>query len=222
MIQPITLNTSFILKTLIPDKNSGILFLYIISCIAEDIGKGHFKAGEVPFTVQSGYKLEKVLKISRRHLNQSIERLETEGLIKVSFGNNNKKGTKFTVKKIERFLTKSANDQVVEEKETVDWKGLVKYWNTKDPERKIVKMSEVRKSHVRARIRGSNKSVFIEMIDKFAKSDFLTGRLKLDDPFRADFDWAVKSENNYLKILENKYDNKQKANKTTARSTEWI
>ena len=87
---------------------------------------------------------------------------------------------------------------------------LVEKWNTKMPW-PVRNLTEQRKEKLFVRLR---ESVFYNnfdtIISKILASDFLSGRKKYDNsdypPFRPDFDWVIKNDENYVKILEGKYD----------------
>ena len=66
-----------------------------------------------------------------------------------------------------------------------------------------------RRSSTMARIREHGKPAFAEAVKKAAASDFLNG--KNDRGWVADFDWIIKP-NNFIKVLEGNYDNRQQNN----------
>lgn len=66
-----------------------------------------------------------------------------------------------------------------------------------------------RRSSTMARIREHGKPAFAEAVKKAAESDFLNG--KNDRGWVADFDWMIKP-NNFIKVLEGNYDNRQQNN----------
>lgn len=115
-------------------------------------------------------------------------------------------------KKEERINTSSSNELPCETSqphiEGIDYKKLVDFFNS---ETKgifgIVKypISDIRKGHIRARIREHGKDVFISAIHKAFESDFLKGAN--NKGFKATFDWIIKPTN-FEKILSNNYDNK--------------
>ena len=75
----------------------------------------------------------------------------------------------------------------------------------------IRKISRSRKKHLNARWREEEDiEVFKEVFEKAENSSFLTGNNNRS--WKADFDWIVKNDNNFNKILEGKYDDKK--NKT--------
>ena len=76
----------------------------------------------------------------------------------------------------------------------------------------IRKMSEQRKKHVGARWKEEEDiEVFKEVFEKAENSSFLTGNNNRN--WTADFDWIVKNDTNFNKILEGKYDDKNKSKK---------
>lgn len=117
-----------------------------------------------------------------------------------------------------------------EEKEVfpspIPYQELASLYNNKCSDMtKVIKISDNRKKHLKARWQDaysivSNKkgdlsgyllkeeitAVFDELFDKAANSDFMNG--KNDRDWQADFDWLIKNNNNFTKVLEGKYDNK--------------
>ena len=73
----------------------------------------------------------------------------------------------------------------------------------------IRKLSRRRKEHINARWREEkNIEVFKTVFEKAEKSSFMTGNNNRN--WTADFDWIIKNDNNFNKILEGKYDDKEK------------
>lgn len=76
---------------------------------------------------------------------------------------------------------------------------------------KVQKLSSKRREHLQARLREKD---FVDNFDllltKILGSRFLSGKAAPrnpgEKPFRADFDWIIKNDENYVKILEGKYD----------------
>lgn len=64
----------------------------------------------------------------------------------------------------------------------------------------------VRKKHILARCREFGKEALVEMVKKAARSDFLNG--KNQKGWIADFSWLI-LPNNFPKVIEGNYDNKQ-------------
>jgi predicted phage replisome organizer len=78
---------------------------------------------------------------------------------------------------------------------------------------RIRKLTSKRKSYVKARWKENPDMQFwTEFFQRVENSDFLSGRLEpkgnRDRPFKADLEWITKEEN-YIKILEGKYDNRE-------------
>ena len=103
-------------------------------------------------------------------------------------------------------------DELKTDKKTskVPYKKIKKLYNdicTSLPS--IRKMSEQRKKHVGARWKEEEDiEVFEEVFEKAENSSFLTGSNNRN--WTADFDWIVKNDTNFNKILEGKYDDKKK------------
>jgi len=91
----------------------------------------------------------------------------------------------------------------------IDFTALANYWNLAVKDTNISKVrlpfNKTRQKHINARVKESSLETVYEMIDKVIKSDFLLGN-KLD--WNATFSWCINPEN-YAKILEGNYDNKQ-------------
>lgn len=69
----------------------------------------------------------------------------------------------------------------------------------------VTKLSERRKTAVKARMTEYGKENLAKAVRKAVKSDFLNGRT--DTTFTASFDWIFKPSN-FTKIIEGNYDNK--------------
>lgn len=71
---------------------------------------------------------------------------------------------------------------------------------------KVIKLTDKRKSHINARMQYLKTMGAVEdYFKKVAVSKFLNG--DSDNGWKADFDWLI-NENNMIKVLEGKYDNK--------------
>lgn len=101
-----------------------------------------------------------------------------------------------------------------EKADTPDFKKLADFFND-ELRRKgsiiptIRSIDGQRRSSTMARIREHGKPAFAEAVKKAAESDFLNG--KNDRGWVADFDWMIKP-NNFIKVLEGNYDNRQQNN----------
>jgi len=96
-----------------------------------------------------------------------------------------------------------------------DGSAFVSLWNSKDRLPKIKTLTNRRCKALKVRM---SEKQFAEnlplIIDKVAGSDFLCGQN--DRKWRADIDWLLKNDTNYVKILEGKYDNKNQPATDTA------
>jgi hypothetical protein len=70
---------------------------------------------------------------------------------------------------------------------------------------KVQVLNKTRKGNINARVNEFGLQKLIEVIRKAGESDFLNG--KNEKAWKADFDWIIKP-NNFIKIMECKYDNK--------------
>ena len=100
----------------------------------------------------------------------------------------------------------------VEVKEEVKDKTIdvaFKAWNERMPW-KLKEISGSRLTHLKERLKEKQfVGEFHTILTRILESDFLSGRTPSKDHknFRADFDWLIKNDNNYIKILEGKYAN---------------
>lgn len=118
----------------------------------------------------------------------------------------------------DRLIITSSNEDVcpseVKDEENKDaLKSITTMWNTLTaygikPIRSIVPESE-RHRLLRARFRQYGEESFAEIVDKIKESDFLQG--KNNKGWTVSFDWVIRP-NNYPKVLEGNYDNRNPAN----------
>lgn len=81
------------------------------------------------------------------------------------------------------------------------------YWNLKHPNKNLRYLSDKRKKKLRARWQEEAwRDGWRGVIDKLAASDFCNG--KNDRGWVASFDWLIENDNNYVKVLEGRYDNR--------------
>lgn len=93
------------------------------------------------------------------------------------------------------------------EEEFLSPKEIVKKFNILCPTLpKVEKMTDSRKSHIRARQGEHGDKVILQVFEKSEASKFLTG--SSEKGWRANFDWVM-NPNNFLKILEGNYDNSE-------------
>lgn len=89
---------------------------------------------------------------------------------------------------------------------------FLKRWNAKMPF-KHMELSDKRKEHLQARLKEPR---FIDNFDlimsKISESPFLLGKKPTEKHpnFKADFDWIIRNNDNYVKILEGKYEKSRK------------
>lgn len=72
---------------------------------------------------------------------------------------------------------------------------------------KAEKLSETRKNKIKARLKNIPLSEWKKVFEKMEASDFCCGMN--DRKWQASFDWIIANDNNYVKVLECKYDNRQ-------------
>ena len=100
---------------------------------------------------------------------------------------------------------------------------------------KVIKISDNRKKHLKARwqdaydlvlkekdelsgykLKNELFLVFDKLFQKTADSSFMNG--ENDRDWKADFDWLIKNNNNFTKVLEGKYDNKDSVSENKKKS----
>jgi len=81
-------------------------------------------------------------------------------------------------------------------------------WNEKMPWK--IKQTGSRDRHLKSRLQEEDFIKYYDLIlEKILNSDFLLGKRKSEghQNFRASFDWVIKNDTNWVKILEGVYDN---------------
>lgn len=73
-------------------------------------------------------------------------------------------------------------------------------------------ITDTRKAHIKNRFKEKEFSL-AEILEKIRGSDFLLGKVK---KWKVDLDFIIKSKDNYIKILEGKYDGKSNHTETKA------
>lgn len=113
---------------------------------------------------------------------------------------------------IEKEIEKEIEIEIDTEKELeekISWQIILNSWNNlTDPIKPITKITKKRKGKIKARINSLkiSENEIITAILKIKTSDFLHG--KNDRGWIIDFDWLFKTDDNFTKVLEGKYDNK--------------
>ena len=100
----------------------------------------------------------------------------------------------------------------------VDFSKLADYWNEKMAGKQIPPIRQVtkkRKTAISARISEYGKEAIRKVIDKAADSKFLNG--SNNRAWVADFDWVMRP-NNFPKVLEGNYDNRQPSSAPAGRA----
>lgn len=73
---------------------------------------------------------------------------------------------------------------------------------------RVRKLTNARKNKMRSRVKSLGIDSIREAFIKVESSDFLTGR---NGEWRADLDWLMKNDENMLKVLEGRYDNRSRS-----------
>jgi len=96
------------------------------------------------------------------------------------------------------------SEKLIEDENEID--NIIKIYNSTSFA-KIQKLTDLRKTHLKRRIKENGSEIVIDMITRANKSDFLCG--VNDRQWKADFDWLM-NPNNFIKVIEGKFDNKKK------------
>jgi hypothetical protein len=108
-------------------------------------------------------------------------------------------------------------DRREEEAPTINYQQIIDlYHNYCSSLPKVVKLSEKRKKYIHALLQSFSVDEVEGAFKKAGGSDFLTG---VEGGWRADFEWLV-NKNNILKVIEGRYDNRQKGREGYALSIE--
>ena len=84
---------------------------------------------------------------------------------------------------------------------------LIENYNSLNVFPKVMVLTEKRKRKIKSRLKDVGYDNLIKAFNIASESDFLTG--KNDNKWKADFDWFICNDTNCIKVLENKYKNKQ-------------
>lgn len=104
-------------------------------------------------------------------------------------------------------VTSGSNKEKREERRENIVEDVVAYWNTKPHLTNILTISKLRKDKLLARVKSEHFMLnYKKAIDKLAVSKFATGQSK--SGWSATIDWFISNDNNYVKTLEGKYDDK--------------
>lgn len=96
-----------------------------------------------------------------------------------------------------------------EEDKDKDIYNIVSHWNAfanKHNLPAVKKLTDKRRRHIRQRVKDRDFD-FLEILNHILKSDFLLGK---SSEWKVSFDFIFCSRDNYIKILEGKYDGRQK------------
>jgi hypothetical protein len=89
----------------------------------------------------------------------------------------------------------------------IDYQFIIDNYHSLCPNmRKVVQINDFRKGLINARFGENGMDKIISVIRTAGESDFLNG--KNDKAWKADFEWIMRPQN-FLKILEGKYENKK-------------
>lgn len=108
----------------------------------------------------------------------------------------------------EKDKDKDKDEEKYKEKDE-EIESIVEIWNTFAKQNnltKIIKLTDKRLSNVKNRLEEKEFDLGL-IFDNIKKSDFLLGKNK--NNWKIDFDFIFSSKNNYIKILEGKYNGKQ-------------
>ena len=150
---------------------------------------------------------EDVLQLNKSGNDLSQKRMIQDNILSIkraTAGSKGGKKTQFAKAKIE------ANPEDEDEIENINevYNNVLKTWNFfagKYDLSKIIKLSDKRKGNIKARFREKEFDLIV-VLKSAEKQPFLLG--DNEKGWSIDFDWIFGSQNNYLKVLEEKYTEK--------------
>lgn len=162
-------------------------------------------------------KLSEQTGISERRIRTCLQRLQNTGELTsistskhsvITICNYDDYQSKQTTSDQQNVQPPTSNRPAIDHKqEGKELKDIIERYHLLCPRLpKIAALSEVRKSHIRARVNEFGIDKFYLVLEKVGNSDFMAG--DNDRNWRPTIDWII-TPNNFLKILEGKYDNKQ-------------
>lgn len=93
------------------------------------------------------------------------------------------------------------------ERNNIPYGDIVETFNSLCPSLpRCAKLTDGRRKHIKARYKSYSLNDIETVFTKAEASDFLSGRSKTN--WNATFDWLMKSDENFQKVLEGTYDNK--------------
>ena len=168
--------------------------------------------------------LSKFFGVSKGRCSQIITLLKDKRYIEVGYERNGKQITKRiirVVKKLNRGYLENAQDNNTITNNTTnklnDDDVVKEKWNTfakKHFLSPLISLVGNRKKHLSSRLTDKDFD-FDKLLVCISKSSFLLGKTT---DWKISFDWLVKSENNYIKILEGNYNDKSKEQRSNSGS----
>jgi hypothetical protein len=168
-------------------------------------------------------KLSKQTKLSQKKIRTALKRLKSTGEVASQSTNNysiitinnydiyqqkdKPKGKQGASEGQAEGKQRATNNNDKNEKN--DKEDILLWWNelaTKYGLAKIDSITKVRKSHLNARLK--EKEFNLDKISKKIEQSKFLQEGKSDSNWRFNFDWFIKNDTNYVKILEGKYDDK--------------
>lgn len=108
----------------------------------------------------------------------------------------------------------------IKEEEKNNYQEIADYWNSKDSLAKIRSLTSRRKLQLAVRLKETAfQTKWKEIIDRISMTPFCTG--DNDRNWKADFDWLIKNEDNYTKVIEGKYGDVAPPKKVETNSEQW-
>lgn len=103
-------------------------------------------------------------------------------------------------------------EDIVDTREEIPWRMVQQIWNTSCPSfSRLVGLSDSRKNKLKVRLKEMGGLEMFETIcKKMEESNFLKGDNQKG--WRATFDWVITNSNNWVKIYEGQFDNRQQRN----------
>lgn len=106
-------------------------------------------------------------------------------------------------------INNKINKDSLSEDKSSDVAAVMKFYKTLEKVPRVVSFSDKRKKHINARLREYGLEVVKQTLIKATESNFLVSNIGKQNFY--DLDWIF-NQNNFVKILEGKYDNKKTNN----------
>lgn len=161
------------------------------------------KAGQL---ITGRKKIAEKFNISESKVQRVLKRLEIEQQIEQQTCSKNRLVTIKNWSKYQGVNNKTTTSEQPVNTNNKDNKVIIKEYNNISELSSVAKLTDKRTKSINARIKDYSYEQVIDVIAMVSKSDFLRG---INGDWKCNFDWIM-NPNNFVKILEGNYKNKEK------------